>query len=70
MTALTDVQIRAARTEYMRRYRTRKGGAADADRAQHRARTLAIKWIRHHRPELWQQFLDEAWQHIRPDGNQ
>lgn len=61
-----NVNERETKTEYMRRYRAAKGGASDADRANARAANKAATWVRHHRPELWRELLDEAWRYIRP----
>ena len=53
------------RTEYMREYRKRNGGQTKADRAATKAQTKAANWIRWNHPELWRQFLDEAYDELK-----
>lgn len=46
-------------------YRASRGGLSDADKAQNRANNAALKWVKHNKPELWQQLLADAWKQIR-----
>lgn len=62
----------AAGTEAMRAYRAKHGGKTAADRAQQKARGLAVAWVRAEHPEIWRALLDQAYDELgiepRPVG--